>query len=69
MNKKLLISILIAAGIFSVYQFIQASITANNPLLLKFEQMHNVGMIKTPPTVAVVTGDSVYLKELEVKGT
>jgi len=69
MKKKLLVSIFIVAGIFSVYQIIQASITANNPLLLKFEQMHNVGMIKTPPTVAVVTGDSVYLKELEVKGT
>lgn len=69
MKKKLLISIAFIAGLFSVYQFVLADISAISSVNLKFEQMHNVGMIKTPPSIAVVSGDSIYIKELEIKGT
>ncbi len=67
--KKLLLSIALLGGILSVCLVILASITTTNPILLKFEQMHNKGVIKTPQVLGVVIGDSVYLKELELKGT
>lgn len=68
MRKKLLIAIALLVGVFSVYQFVIADITAVASVNLKFEQMHNVGMIKTPPSIAVVSGDSIYIKDLEIKG-
>lgn len=69
MKKKILLSIVALSALFITFQLINASVEANSAMQLKFEQMHNLGMIKTPPSIAVVAGDSVYLKDIELKGT
>lgn len=67
--KKLLLFLSIGIlGLIVTFQLIKASTEANTALQIKFEQMHNVGMIKTPSSIAIVDGDSVYVKDIELKG-
>lgn len=53
----------------TVVYYIYADITAVTALTVKIENMHNVGTIRNPGTIAVVENDSVYIKEVELKGT
>lgn len=69
MKKGLLLLSIAVVAIIITFQLLNASVEANTALQLKFEQMHNVGMIKTPSSIAIVSGDSVYVKDIELKGT
>lgn len=69
MRKRFLPLIITAIVSLAVIYLIRADVTALTALTVKIENLHNVGTIRNPGTVAVVENDSVYIKELELKGT
>jgi len=67
-KKFLFIGVLVLA-VFGVYQYVQADIEMKIALAPKFEYFHGVGTVKTPVVYGVVQGDSIYLRDIEYKGT
>ncbi len=68
MTRRILsIAVVVALCITAIV--LHGDTQAVTALTVKIERMHFVGTIKSPTVVAVVQNDSVYIKELELKGT
>lgn len=68
MNKRFLPFLIIATVMIAVIYITRADVTALTALTIKIENLHNVGTIRNPGSIAVVENDSVYIKEIELKG-
>jgi hypothetical protein len=68
MRKRFLPILLTILALCAVVYYVHADVTAVTALTVKIENLHNVGTIRNPGTVAVAENDSVYIKELELKG-
>ncbi len=68
MTKRFLLLLITAFTSLAVMYILHADITTLTALTVKIENLHNVGTLRNPGTIAVVENDSVYIKELELKG-
>lgn len=68
MLKRFLPILLIAVASLAVIYITRADVTMLTALTIKIENLHNVGTIRNPGTIAVVENDSVYIKEIQLKG-
>lgn len=68
MSKRFLLFLITAVSSLAVIYFVHAGVTALTAVTVKIEILHNVGTIRNPGTIAVVENDSVYIKEIELKG-
>jgi hypothetical protein len=69
MFKKVLTAAVLFAALSVSALMLRGDTMALTSITAKIERMRNVGTIKSPTVVAVVQNDSIYIKELELKGT